>query len=100
MQNESAVKVTDGGVYTLTDSIVSTTGDTSSMDDSSFSGLNAAILAESGSKITLSNVKVTTTGSGANGVLNQRSSRPKPPYYLSGLLAGALIQSTEVHRPL
>jgi hypothetical protein len=30
--------------------------------------LNAAILAESGSKITLSNVKVTTTGSGANGV--------------------------------
>jgi hypothetical protein len=31
--------------------------------------LNAAILAESGSKITISNVNVTTTGSGANGVI-------------------------------
>lgn len=67
-QNESAVKITNSGVFTLTDSTVSKTGDTSSMDDSSFYGLNAAILAESGSKITLSNVTITTTGSGANGV--------------------------------
>ena len=67
-QNESAVKITDSGVYTFMDSIVSTIGDTTSMADSSFYGLNAAILAESGSKITLSNVKVNTTGSGANGV--------------------------------
>jgi hypothetical protein len=67
-QNESAVKITNSGVFTLTDSTVSKTGDTSSMDDSSFYGLNAAILAESGSKITLSNITITTTGSGANGV--------------------------------
>jgi hypothetical protein len=67
-QNESAVKITNSGVFTLTDSTVSKSGDTSSMDDSSFYGLNAAILAESGSKITLSNVTITTTGSGANGV--------------------------------
>ncbi|MGA8848321.1 MAG: hypothetical protein WB564_00630 [Dehalococcoidia bacterium] len=67
-QNESAVKITNSGVFTLTDSIVSKSGDTSSMDDSSFYGLNAAILAESGSKITFSNVTITTTGSGANGV--------------------------------
>jgi hypothetical protein len=67
-QNESAVKITNSGVFTLTDSTVSKSGDTSSMDDSSFYGLNAAILAESGSEITLSNVTITTTGSGANGV--------------------------------
>lgn len=67
-QNESAVKITNSGVFRLTDSTVSKSGDTSSMDDSSFYGLNAAILAESGSRITLSNVTITTTGSGANGV--------------------------------
>jgi hypothetical protein len=67
-QNESAIKITERGIYNLTDSTVSTTGDSSSMDSSSFYGLNAAVLAESGSKITLSNVKVNTTGSGANGV--------------------------------
>jgi hypothetical protein len=67
-QDESAVIITDSGVFTLTDSTVYKSGDTSSMDDSSFYGLNAAILAESGSKITLSDVMITTTGSGANGV--------------------------------
>jgi len=67
-QNQSAVRITDSGVYNLSDSTISTSGDTSSMDDSSFYGLNAAVLAESGSHITLSRVKITTTGSGANGV--------------------------------
>ena len=67
-QNESVIKITDSGVYTLTNSNVSSTGNTSSMDETSFYGLNAAILAASGSKITLSDIKITTTGSGANGV--------------------------------
>jgi hypothetical protein len=67
-EDESAVGITNSGVFTLTDSTVSKSGDTSSMDDSSFYGLNAAILAESGSEITLSNVTIATTGSGANGV--------------------------------
>jgi len=67
-QNQSAVKITNSGAYILTNSTVSTSGNTTSMDDSSFYGLNAAILAESGSKITLSGVTITTTGSGANGV--------------------------------
>lgn len=66
--DESAVKVTDSGTYTLSDSTITTTGNTSSMDNSSFYGLNAAILAESGSKIALSNTNVNTSGSGANGV--------------------------------
>jgi hypothetical protein len=38
------------------------------MDSSSFYGLDSAVLAKAGSKITLSNSTVTTTGSGANGV--------------------------------
>lgn len=67
-QNESAVKVSNGGIYTLTDSRISTAGDSSSLDSSSFYGLNAAVLAQSGSKISLSGVSVNTTGSGANGV--------------------------------
>jgi hypothetical protein len=66
--NESAVKVTNKGTLTLLDSKVSTTGGSSSMDSSSFYGLNGAILAESGSKITLSNVTINTSGAGANGV--------------------------------
>jgi hypothetical protein len=66
--NQSGVKVTDGGTLTLTGSRVNTSGDTTSMDDSSFYGLNAAILAESGSKIVLQDVIVSTSGSGANGV--------------------------------
>lgn len=66
-ENESAVKVTDGGTLDMSDSKISTTGDSSSMDDSSFYGLNAAVLAESGSKITISNTTIDTSGSGANG---------------------------------
>ncbi|MBV7274870.1 hypothetical protein JMF89_10415 [Clostridiaceae bacterium UIB06] len=66
--DQSAVKVTDSGTYTLSDSTITTSGDTSSMDDSSFYGLNAAVLAESGSKITLSNTTINTSGAGANGV--------------------------------
>lgn len=37
------------------------------MDNSSFYGQNAAVLAQSGSTITLSNCTITTTGTGANG---------------------------------
>jgi hypothetical protein len=66
--NESAVKVTNKGILTLSDSKISTTGSSSSMDSSSFYGLNAAVLAESGSKIALSNITINTSGSGANGV--------------------------------
>jgi len=66
--NMSAAKVTNKGTLTLLNSKISTTGNSSSMDSSSFYGLNAAILAESGSKITLSNTTINTSGSGANGV--------------------------------
>jgi hypothetical protein len=44
-----------------------TSGDTSSADNSSFHGLNAAVLAAGGSTINLSDSTITTSGSGANG---------------------------------
>ncbi|GAK49930.1 hypothetical protein U14_01154 [Candidatus Moduliflexus flocculans] len=65
--DESAVYVTNSGQFTLTNSTIITTGNTSSQDNSSFYGLNAAVLAESGSAITLSNSTISTTGTGANG---------------------------------
>ena len=81
-ENESAVKVTDGGTYTLTDSTLTTSGNTSSMDSSSFYGLNAAALAESKSKLTLKNCVINTTGTGANGA------------FAAG--EGALVELTDV----
>lgn len=66
--DESGIKVTDGGTFTLSDSIVTKTGDTSSNEDSDFYGLNAAVLAESGSTIKLTNCTINTNANGANGV--------------------------------
>lgn len=69
--DQSAVHVTGGGVFYLSDSIIETSGNTSSNDNSSFYGLNAAVLADgedsSAGAIHLSNVAITTTGTGANG---------------------------------
>ena len=42
-------------------------GNTSSQDNSSFYGQNAAVLAASGAAITLSDSTIATSGSGANG---------------------------------
>ena len=53
---------------TLTNSTVSTSGASTSTDSSSFYGLNSGVLAGNYGKIVLSGTKVTTSGSGANGV--------------------------------
>jgi hypothetical protein len=66
-KNTSGVKVTDKGTFALSDSNVTTSGPTTAMEDSSFYGLNAAVLALSGSKITMTNGTITTRGTGANG---------------------------------
>lgn len=66
--NESGVLVTNSGVFTLSDSTVTTTGNTSSADNSSFYGQNAGVLANSGATINLNNCTVHTSGTGANGV--------------------------------
>lgn len=66
--DKSGVKVTDSGIFTLSDSTITKTGETSSNENSDFYGLNAAILAESGSTIKLTNCTVDTNANGANGV--------------------------------
>lgn len=63
----SAVCTKDDAELTLIDPIITTSGDSSALEDSSFYGLNAGILAISGSNITVSGGSITTTGSGANG---------------------------------
>jgi hypothetical protein len=66
--DESSIKVTDAGTFTLSDSIITKTGETSSNENSDFYGLNAAVLAESGSTIKLTNCTVNTDANGSNGV--------------------------------
>jgi hypothetical protein len=67
-QDVSAIYVKNGGNLTLVDPQITTTGDTSSDENSSFYGLNAAVLATKGSKVTITGGLVTTSGTGANGV--------------------------------
>lgn len=66
--DESAICVVNGGSLTLVNPTITKTGETSSSDSSSFYGLNAAVLAGSGSTVTISGGTVTTDGSGTNGV--------------------------------
>ena len=64
----SAVTIDSSGTFTLADSTITKSGNTSSADNSSFYGLNAGVLVKGSSRMTLSNSKVSTTGTGANGV--------------------------------
>lgn len=66
--DENGIKVADEGTFILSDSTVTKTGNTSSNENSDFYGLNAAVLAESGSMIKLTNCTVTTNANGANGI--------------------------------
>lgn len=67
--NESGVWVTDAGALALSDSSVTSSGNTTSADESSFYGLNAVVLADSASTITLQDVTISSTGEGANGII-------------------------------
>jgi hypothetical protein len=70
----SAITVT-GGTFSLSGSKVTTSGNTSSGDKSSFDGLNAGILAKSDGIINLLKNKITTVGTGANGVFSYGNSK-------------------------
>jgi hypothetical protein len=71
--DQSAILVTGGGSLTLAGATITTGGDTSSNDQSSFYGLNAAVLANDASQITLSDSSITTSGTGANGAFAEGS---------------------------
>lgn len=65
--NVSAVYVRNGGNLTLVNPTIETSGNTTSNDDSSFFGLNAAVIAAANSSVTVLGGAITTTGTGANG---------------------------------
>lgn len=64
----SAIWVKDKGDLSLAGVQVSTTGNTSSNEGSSFQGLNAAVLASNGGKVLVQKGQVVSSGSGANGL--------------------------------
>jgi hypothetical protein len=66
--DQSGVYVCNSCNLTLTNCTITTSGNTSSNDNSSFYGLNAGVLATSASQITLTGCKINTTGTGANGI--------------------------------
>lgn len=66
-EDTSALYIKDGGQATLTQAGIETHGATSSDENSSFFGLNAAVLATAGSSAILDQSHIVTTGSGANG---------------------------------
>lgn len=66
-QDLSAIYAHDGGSITLEKPAIVTGGNSSSQDGSSFSGLNAGVLAASSGKIVVHAGSISTTGSGANG---------------------------------
>jgi hypothetical protein len=64
----SAIYVKGGGDLTLTDAAITTTADTSSQDNSTQYGLNAAVLGGHGGKIKITGGSITTAGTGASAV--------------------------------
>lgn len=66
--DESAVLVKNGASLALVNPTITTTGNSKSMDESSFYGLNAGILAQSKGRVRISGGSITTSGSGANGI--------------------------------
>ncbi len=68
LPDESAALVKNGGVLTLTNAVVTKTGDTTNAEASGAHGLNAAIAAESGGAVRLAGGAVTAAGTGASAV--------------------------------
>ncbi len=64
--DQSTVYVSNSGAFTLSNSNIVKSGNTSSNDNSSFYGLNAAVLATTASTINLSGSTIYSVGSGAN----------------------------------
>lgn len=69
-KDQSAVAVNNNGTLTLSKVKVTKTGNTSSEDNSNFYGLNAAVVATSGSKITIKNSTITSNSDGSNAVFS------------------------------
>ena len=68
--DENAVLISGNANIKMTDVTVNKTGDSSSGDNTSFYGINSAILAKDNVKIDIKNSNVTTEATGANGVFS------------------------------
>ena len=68
-EDENAILVSSGK-STLSNITVTKTGDSDGGDNTSFYGINSAILAKSGAKLTINNATITTNATGANGVFS------------------------------
>ena len=68
--DENALLVNGNIEATISNVKVNKTGDSTGGDNTSFYGINSAILAKSGANLNLKNIKVTTNATGANGVFS------------------------------
>lgn len=66
--DENALLIDSDNTVNLSNITVNKTGDSDGGDNTSFYGINSAILAKDGANLTLKNITVTTDATGANGV--------------------------------
>ena len=69
-KDENAILVSGNVKSTLSNITVNKTGDSDGGDNTSFYGINSAILAKDGSNVTIKNANITTNATGANGVFS------------------------------
>lgn len=67
-RDQAAILVVKPGSLSASNATITKSGDTSSTDNSSFYGQNAAVLAASGAGVALTDSTITATGTGANGL--------------------------------
>ena len=68
--DENALLVSGSISVTLSNITANKTGSSSGGDDTSFYGINSAIIAKDGASLTISNATITTDATGANGVFS------------------------------
>ncbi len=69
-KDENAVLVSGDVKVSVENSEIEKTGDSDGGDNTSFYGMNSAILAKSGADLTIKDLNITTNGVGANGVFS------------------------------
>ncbi|MBQ3280127.1 hypothetical protein IJG92_00460 [Candidatus Saccharibacteria bacterium] len=68
--DENAISVSGNITVTLSNIMVSKTGDSDGGDNTSFYGTNSAIIAKGGATLIIKNANITTNATGANGVFS------------------------------
>ena len=69
-KDSNAILISGDVDVNLSDVTVNKTGDSDGGDSTSFYGTNSAILAKNGANVTIDNINVTTSATGANGVFS------------------------------